>query len=492
MTGISKILKAHASLIAAVSVLFLLAGGAFALLYKAASQTPAPKSRPAFPQPATVQAVKDGESISVTFYAEGFSPYKKSVTQGQSYGSLPHPERNGYTFGGWYTAENGEGKLITENSPVSLRSEHALYGLWYKNPVITFDPNGGSIGGDATQTLSYKESAALKSAESMVVSHTKPGFPSVADFALIGGYTFSGWSTKSDGSGTFYTNEAEITLTEDLTLYAQWNNYLRAPSAREEARIVTLSKPFYLCTHEVTQAEYEKYCFYGGKQPSKSYGLGEDIPAYYVSWYDAILYCNARSRAEGLKPVYALNFQRDVSKWKGVISDGEGRICAAGDADFSGLEADFTADGYRLPTEAEWQYAALGDYIGKGWQGYGDDIYAGYAPPQDGKKAQKPASFMWYQQNSNNKAHAVKQREPNSYGLYDMSGNVWEWCADWYDANYYSTSPAADPKGPSMGSNYVTRGGGWGNLAPDCRTPNRDYNTPTGWFDGQGLRLALQ
>ena len=135
-----------------------------------------------------------------------------------------------------------------------------------------------------------------------------------------------------------------------------------------------------------------------------------------------------------------------------------------------------TGKSFRLPTEAEWEYAARGGSQSKGCTYSGSDAIDDVA---------------WYTSNSGSKTHEVATKAPNELGIYDMSGNVWEWCQDWYSDSYYSSSPISNPTGPTTGSNRVIRGGYWGNSATYCRVANRSYNSPsyTNYF--LGFRLAL-
>ena len=133
-----------------------------------------------------------------------------------------------------------------------------------------------------------------------------------------------------------------------------------------------------------------------------------------------------------------------------------------------------TGKTFRLPTEAEWEYAARGGSQSQGYK------YAGSNTIGD---------VAWYENNSSSTTHPVKQKQANELGLYDMSGNVWEWCQDWYDS--YSSTPQTNPAGPSSGSNRVYRGGSWYFNAWFCRVSLRDYGTPTFRGYGLGLRLAL-
>ncbi len=133
-----------------------------------------------------------------------------------------------------------------------------------------------------------------------------------------------------------------------------------------------------------------------------------------------------------------------------------------------------TGKNFRLPTEAEWEYAARGGKKSKGYK------YAG---------SNSIGNIAWYDVNSGSKTHPVKGKAANELGLYDMSGNVWEWCQDWY--RDYSSGSLSNPTGPSTGSYRVLRGGGWRNRARICRVSNRDSSLPDYRSGSYGFRLAL-
>ncbi len=201
----------------------------------------------------------------------------------------------------------------------------------------------------------------------------------------------------------------------------------------QPVREVTIS-PFTMDRFEVTQEDFESLM---GQNPSKS--KGADKPVEQLSWFAAVKYCNMRSLREGLEPCYQLE----------------------------PFQCNYEANGYRLPTEAEWEYACRAGSATV--YSYGDD-------------PRKLSKYAWFEDNANNMTHPVGQKAPNAWGLYDMHGNVLEWCNDSYEDAYADKSPVVDPHGPENGEECVLRGGGFVSGAEYCRSAAR-YSEPPGLAD---------
>lgn len=231
-------------------------------------------------------------------------------------------------------------------------------------------------------------------------------------------------------------------------------------SEDETAHAVALSD-FYISRYELTQAEYQAVM---GENPSSF--SGDNLPVENVSWMDAISYCNARSTQEGLTPVYVVDGQ-SVS-W------------------------DRSANGYRLPTEAEWEYAcragtdtpfntqtSISAEEANYWGHYPYLIEDNYF--SQGNLETKPGVYR-------QTTVAVGSFEPNALGLYDMHGNVGEWVWDWYGS--YETGEQTDPTGPASGTRRVYRGGGWNDFAKNLRSAYRATLPPDSASYNLGLRLV--
>lgn len=209
-------------------------------------------------------------------------------------------------------------------------------------------------------------------------------------------------------------------------------------------------KTFYLAETETTQALWTAVM---GSNPSKFRGAG--LPVDFVSWLDAVRFCNALSGKAGLTAAYTISGQK--------------------------VEWNRDADGYRLPTEAEWEYAARGGLLGA----VGDEPLK-RAPFAGSSVAEEVA---WFDGNSGKATKLVATKKPNELGLFDMSGNVWEWCWDWYGD--YPRDAVSDPAGVESGSAHrVLRGGSWFGPRNLSRVTYRYWNVPTFKANSVGFRVA--
>jgi formylglycine-generating enzyme required for sulfatase activity len=208
----------------------------------------------------------------------------------------------------------------------------------------------------------------------------------------------------------------------------------------ESQHRVRLTKSFLMATTEVTQGQWQAVM---GSNPSRFSSCGADCPVEKVSWFDAVKFANALSKKEGLRAAYR------ISGWS--------------------VSWDKSANGYRLPTEAEWEYAARGGQ---------SHVYSG---------SNTVSSVGWTKENSGSKTHKVAGKRANAWGLYDMTGNVWEWVWDRY-GNYGGSS--TDPVGPQSGDIRVFRGGSWSIKPAFARVAFRFRKFPDYRGNDLGLRLV--
>ncbi len=210
-------------------------------------------------------------------------------------------------------------------------------------------------------------------------------------------------------------------------------------------REVTVSD-FCLGRHPVTRALYREIMDESSSRWSRDTDDGT-LPATYQSWFDAVKFCNALSQHQGLQPCYGINDKQ-------VTWDRDG-------------------NGYRLPTEAEWEYAVRAGTTTRWFCGDDEAELERYA---------------WFNKNSGDRVHPVGEKEPNPWGFHDMAGNVWEWCWDWYGD--YAAAPLIDPVGPDGGEYRVLRGGAYWGKAGDLRSADRVRVEPRAWGVGRGFRIA--
>lgn len=226
---------------------------------------------------------------------------------------------------------------------------------------------------------------------------------------------------------------------------------------------VTLNS-FYIGKYEVTQSEYSAIM---GFNPAYDHGVGNNYPAHNISWYAAIKYCNLLSIAQGYTPAYTINGSTNPIEW--------GPVPTSNNVIWNNASCNWNANGYRLPTEAEWEFAARGGLNNPNY------LYSG---------SDNVGAVAWYYENSTNSAHPVGHKSHNGIGIYDMSGNVYEWCWDYYSEEYYSNSLTNNPTGPFSGNSRVHRGGAWSTGFDHCRVARRGNLGMFSENSNQGLRIC--
>jgi formylglycine-generating enzyme len=199
------------------------------------------------------------------------------------------------------------------------------------------------------------------------------------------------------------------------------------------------------------------------------YGKGINYPIYNVSWYDALVFCNKLSQKEELNPAYSISGKNDPDLWGPVPTDPESAEAALWNA----VTLVSGSRGYRLPTEAQWEYACRAGTTTA--YNTGDTI---------------SVNTGWYTSNSGGKTHEVGMNPPNAWGLNDMHGNVSEFCWDWYGSSYYSSSPTNDPMGPVSAVRRVVRGGSWRGSAESLRSAKRSENAMNAGSETLGFRVV--
>lgn len=256
------------------------------------------------------------------------------------------------------------------------------------------------------------------------------------------------------------------------SVFKMGDTFKSGPNDEKPIHTVTLSN-FEMSRREVTFAEFDHYTKAVKKSPARADFGRDDQPVINVSWFDAVSYCNWKSKKRGLNPVYSLADNQKENSWE----ESEYGMELTGDEN---VIINLKANGFRLPTEAEWEYVASHGSKSNGKARFGN-----------GRQIIKPSeanfnSLSKYKKKYS-KAGVYRERtaavgslnSPNNLGVHDLAGNVSEWCSDWYGKDYYfSSNLQKNPLGPSYGTQRVVRGGSWRSHPINCRSTSRQYSDP--------------
>lgn len=353
--------------------------------------------------------------------------------------------------------------LVSVDSMITVTFSETVYELSVNHTsFVVLDKNRNFISGKIAcddRNVTFTPHVTLQSGQAYTVLITT----GVTDYALNAMAARYEWSFQTAPrrvpetvfvEGGTYSRGSNAIMTEQ---YSPYPSSIVPEKLCGPEHQVTVSG-FHMGKYEVTVEEYAEYCVAAGiTQPQAPFG-GGTIPVTNVCWYDALRYCNWLSDVMG--------YERCYSTADGIL-----------------YTCDFSKNGYRLPTEAEWEYACRGGSATAFANGEITHLFCDHDP--------KLEAMGWYCANSGGCTHPVADKSPNAWGFYDMHGNLFEWCQDWYGE--YPATPQKDPAGPETGPGRVTRGGSWFSSAKTCRSASRFHWPPQSRTNlkMQGFRVVM-
>lgn len=385
----------------------------------------------------------------------------------------PSPSSNTYTTPITVSSNTTIKAIATKSGWVSSGISTAAYNISGTQTVATptMSPPGGSFFSPQQvslfcstpgATIQYSIDGSNPDQNSMV--YNNPIFIAY-DTTIKARATKDGWLPSPIIQATFTIDSSinDMVLVQGGVINI--GNALGGGGADELPVHSAILDPFYIGKYEVSQSQW---IYVMGALPASCNAEGSSYPVTGVSWYAAMKYCNLLSLLKGLIPVYSIMGSTNPENW--------GSVPISFNNDWNQAICNWSANGYRLPTEAEWEYAA------RSAANVPDYIYSGsnYVP-----------SVAWY--HGNNSTLSVKPvgtLDPNDLLIYDMSGNVWEWCWDFYSDTYYSESSLSNPTGPASGTTRVRRGGNWSSIEYWCRVAARSNALPNTYNESLGLRIV--
>ncbi|GAB1467501.1 hypothetical protein MASR2M64_01720 [Candidatus Cloacimonadota bacterium] len=366
-------------------------------------------------------------------------------------GSVPSSSSNPYTSP--FTIENPAAlKAIAYADENYSKVTSTTYS--FQAAIPTFSLAGGSYYSEQTVTISSATIGAT-------IRYTTDGSDPTSSSTLYSSSILVSSVTTIKARAFKELWTPSIITTAEYIIVPAGFAYVAGGTFNDGTSDVSLSS-FYLGKYELTQAEYQAVM---GTNPAFGYGVGSAYPVYYVSWFNAIEYCNRRSMLEGITPCYSYSsYGTNPDSWPTGWDTNSNN--------HTNVSCNWTANGYRLPTEAEWEFAARG---GNQTHNY---TYSGSNTIGD---------VAWYYSNSSFSTHTVGGKLANELGLYDMNGNIYEWNWDIYGT--YPSGAQNNPHGATSGPYRVLRGGSWGCDAYVCTVSVRNRNVAANGYNDLGFRL---